>query len=256
MSDAPNVENYTLGKGKVYFARFDSDGASDGELDLGNAPAFEIGTTQETLDHFESMAGIKDRDLQVETSISAQLSFTLDEYAADNLALAFRGAEPTSESQGSGTVAAETVVAKLDKWVKMDYRNVSHIVIAGLVEGTDFEVDFDVGRLKALSTGSVTADESLSVAYDYSSETWTVISGLSNGGAIEGFLRFVGDPEQGIAYEVEVHKVKLRATSPVPFISDEWGTMQYEGEIQKDVANNPTDPWFKIREEGLSGGGS
>lgn len=256
MTASPNVANYSLGKGKVYFARLNDDGTNQGELDLGNAPAFNMNTTQETLDHFESMAGIKEKDLQVETSIGSGINFTLDEYSKENLALAFRAEEPTTESQSGGSVAAESVTMYTGKWVKVLYRNISNVVIAGAVEGTDFEVDFATGRIKAIVGGTLVDATAVNVAYDYSSEEWGIVNGISNGTSIEGFLRFVGNPEQGPKYEIEIWKVKIRSTADLPFISDDWGTIQFEGEIQKDVANHPNYPWFKIREEGTAGGGS
>jgi len=174
----------------------------------------------------------------------------------DNLALAFRSAEPSTTSQGSGSVVDESATAKLDKWVDLDYRNISNVVIGAYTEDTDYEVDFATGRIKCLSTGSIAADEALTVSYDYSSETWNIVNAISNGDAIEAYIRFVGDPEQGAKYEVEIWKVKIRMTGNMSFISDDWTTIEFEGEIQKDVANHSSYPWFRIREEGTAGGGS
>ena len=256
MANAPNVENYMLGKGVLYLDRLDSSGNHTGELDLGNAPAFNVSLTTEDLPHRESRSGIKEEDHNVETSLSASVSFTLDEPNTDNLALAFRASEPSTTSQGSGSVAAESATAKLDKWIALDYRNISNVVIGAYTEDTDYEVDFATGRIKCLSTGSITADEALTVAYDYSSETWNIVNGVSNSGAIMAYLRFVGDPEQGTKYEMEIWRVKLKLSGDVPFISDDWATITFEGKILKDNANHSSYPWFRLREEGTSGGGS
>jgi len=261
VSNAPSTDNYQLGKGILYFDRFDSDGNGTGELDLGNAPAFNIGITLDTLDHFESRSGIREKDLSVNVSVSSLATFTLDEYSKENIALAILGAEPSTETQGSGSVTDEAVTARHDRWVKLLYRNIKSVVVnddggGGVyVIGVDYEVDQSVGRLKILSTGSIADAAALDVDYVYTSETWNTMLGVSVT-AIEGLLRFVGDPDQGIAYEAEIWKVKLRPTSPLGFISDDWGTIEFEAEIQKDVANHPTNPWFKIREEGTAGGGS
>ena len=88
---APNVENYTLGKGVPYFARLLSPGVFDAERDLGNAPSFSINVDIETLEHFSSRAGINRKDLEVISQISPNVSFTLDEINADNLELIFLG---------------------------------------------------------------------------------------------------------------------------------------------------------------------
>jgi len=88
---APNVENYTLGKGVPYFARLLSPGVFDAERDLGNAPTFSINVDIETLEHFSSRSGINRKDLEVISQISPNVSFTLDEINADNLELIFLG---------------------------------------------------------------------------------------------------------------------------------------------------------------------
>jgi len=256
MANAPNVSNYSLGKGILYLDRLDSSGNHTGELDLGNAPAFTITMTSNTIDHYESRSGIKEKDRQAEIEIGASVSFTLDEMNKDNLALAFRASEPSTTSQGSGSVAAESATAKLDKWIDLDYRNISNVVIGAYTEDTDYEVDFATGRIKCLSTGSITADEALTVAYDYSSETWDIINAISNSGPIEAYLRFVGNPEVGPSYEIEIWKVLVKMSGDAPFITDDWATIQFTGEIQKDTANHSSYPWFRIREEGTSGGGS
>lgn len=88
---APNVENYTLGKGVPYFARLLSPGVFDAERDLGNAPTFSINVDIETLEHFSSRSGINRKDLEVISQISPNVSFTLDEINAENLELIFLG---------------------------------------------------------------------------------------------------------------------------------------------------------------------
>ena len=88
---APNVENYTLGKGVPYFARQISPGVFDAERDLGNAPTFTINVDIETLEHFSSRSGINRKDLEIISQISPNVSFTLDEINADNLELIFLG---------------------------------------------------------------------------------------------------------------------------------------------------------------------
>lgn len=88
---APNVENYTLGKGVPYFARQLSPGVLDVERDLGNAPSFSVNVDIETLEHFSSRSGINRKDLEVISQISPTVSFVLDEINADNLELIFLG---------------------------------------------------------------------------------------------------------------------------------------------------------------------
>lgn len=87
MPQAPNTGNYTLGKGILTFKR-------DGDSlyrDLGNCTEFTLEMEVETLEHFSSRYGVNVKDLEVVTQTSGTLAFTLDEYSADNFALAVMG---------------------------------------------------------------------------------------------------------------------------------------------------------------------
>jgi len=64
---------------------------------------------------------------------------------------------------------------------------------------------------------------------------------------VEGHLRFVGNPAAGPTFQVDLWSVQLKPTSPIPFISDEWGIVEFEASIQNDAANHPTTPYGQIR---------
>jgi len=91
MATAPSTDLYMLGKGIIKFDRFDAQGLPTGLRDLGNAPAFAIVPTIETLDHFSSRRGTKKKDKTVVLSVGGTAKFTLEEYDAENLALAMFG---------------------------------------------------------------------------------------------------------------------------------------------------------------------
>lgn len=93
----PSTDNYTLGRGKLYFT---PDGGT--ELDLGNAPAVSVNVAINWLEHFSSRSGLKTRDKRVPLELTPALSFTLDEPVAANLNLLFLG------TNTAGTIAAFT----------------------------------------------------------------------------------------------------------------------------------------------------
>ncbi|MEO0250055.1 MAG: hypothetical protein ABIN58_11130 [candidate division WOR-3 bacterium] len=86
----PSTENYTIGKGVLYFDRH-VNGVPSGMRDLGNAPNFTLTVTPEILDHFSSREGLKKKDKSVVVSLALGGKFTLEEYDIDNLALALYG---------------------------------------------------------------------------------------------------------------------------------------------------------------------
>lgn len=96
---SPDIRNYTVGKGKVYFK-----GADDSEFAaVGNCPEFEFTPEIEKLEHFSSMEGVKTRDRTVVISKKGTLKVSTDEWTIANLARAVLGAA-TSDSDGRGVI--------------------------------------------------------------------------------------------------------------------------------------------------------
>ena len=99
---APITDAYYIGKGVVSIQL-------DGELeyrDLGNVPVFEFEPTIETLPHFSSRYGVRSKDLEVVTLMSATLNLTLDEWTYDNLMLVFMGEEVTTPLEAPAAARA------------------------------------------------------------------------------------------------------------------------------------------------------
>lgn len=81
----PNVENYTLGRGMLYWDPWDAVNLRyEGERALGNAPEVSINMNATFLDHFSSMSGFKSKDKTVVNELAPQLTFALDELVSDN----------------------------------------------------------------------------------------------------------------------------------------------------------------------------
>jgi len=124
MATAPNTDNYTLGKGVVFFDQLVS-GNYQGERDLGNAPAFTFNIALEKLEHYSSRGGLKAKDKEIISQITPGLAFTLDEINKENLALLTLGDTTTvSQIAGNGSAEVVTAPAVLDNRVDLAYRGV------------------------------------------------------------------------------------------------------------------------------------
>jgi len=124
MATSPNTDNYTLGKGVVFFDQLVS-GAYQGERDLGNAPAFTFNIALEKLEHYSSRGGLKAKDKEIISQITPGLAFTLDEVNKENLGLLTLG-DITTVTQTAGSVVAEVVDAPaiLDNRIDLAFRGV------------------------------------------------------------------------------------------------------------------------------------
>lgn len=248
MSTAPNTDNYTLGKGIVYFDREDADGNQTGNLDLGNAPNFAVTITSESLEHFESRSGIREMDRSVETMIRVQPKFTLDEINIDNMLLALLGDDVEYLTQASGSQTDVVITARHDKYSELQHRSVDNVVVTDTTgvttytEDTDYTVNYEMGWVKALSTGSISDGETLHVDYDHNALQYPKVVPVKRTPVV-GKLRFVGDPAVGNKLEFVLWRVRINATGDINFITEDWQTIEFEGNAQKDVANHSDEPW-------------
>jgi hypothetical protein len=88
----PNVLNYYIGKGSV-FVKLPAD------VDyrhVGNVSEFEFTPAVEKLDHFSQMSGVRTKDRTVVLEKSATLRMVMEEWVAENLALAVLGEVDTN----------------------------------------------------------------------------------------------------------------------------------------------------------------
>jgi len=97
MATAPSTSNYTIPKGAVHFT---PTGGS--RTHLGNCFNFTYTADVTKKDHFQSMSGIRTKDLSVVTQLGATIKMSLDEINEFNLAL-FLLAETGTASMGGLT---------------------------------------------------------------------------------------------------------------------------------------------------------
>jgi len=251
MERGHDVENYMLGKGILYFAPFDENGVNQGEIDLGNVPSFNVSLALEKLPHYSSRSGLRVKDKEVITQVEAPLSLQLEEFNLDNLKLAFMG-EDYTYSQTAGSITDESVTAlAFDSWFKLEKRVITaaSVVVTSdpagttYVEGTDYEVDYTIGRIKFINTGvGIDLDDPLLVSYDITDKTLEGVK-FAASTSKEGLLRFVGDPAQGEKIELIFWKVSLTPEGEVGFISEEWGNFTITAEVLADEENHPDEKY-------------
>jgi hypothetical protein len=90
---SPNVENYYIGKGKV-FIKLTADADW---VDIGNVPEFEYTPTLDKLDHFSARAGVRSKDKSVVREKAATIRMVMEEWTARNLSMALMGAVDDSQ---------------------------------------------------------------------------------------------------------------------------------------------------------------
>lgn len=122
-----------------------------------------------------------------------------------------------------GTVSGESVASmEHDKWYKLANANVSAVVIATKVLGTDYEVDAELGLIRTLSTGTIADNATSSVNYTYSGIAGTTIRvGTESKVDVKLIGRLV-NAETGAKAILDVPKVTLSPDGEISLIGDDY----------------------------------
>lgn len=227
-----------LGAGDVYINRV-SAGVSLGLTGPYYADKFEI---KPKVKQVELTSKGKTTYGQVLESVSMQepATFTveLNEVNKESMVIALLGTE-AAVTQTGGSITAEAIVAKLDKWVPLSkgaLTGVQTVTNTGAtvtyVLGTDYEVNAAMGWIKALSTGSIVADESLKVTSTYGAYTGTRISGATHTD-IRAQIIFDGvNQADGLPCIVTIREAIIAADAAFDFLSDKFNTVKLPGTMK------------------------
>jgi len=244
-----------LGRGKIYFDRFDANGQPTGLRFLGEADKLEVNPSATTKDYFTMSKAASTKMAQNITQQTHEIDIQLREYQPANLAIALLG-DSVVLAQVQTVIAAggEQLSAKAIPGCiyQTALRNISAVSAESgatpLVAGTDFEVlDATLGLIHVLpGTQILDGTKPLSVGY-----TAAAINGGTQiqGGTeskIEGKLVFVGDPANGPAYDAEVWRVRFQPSGALALITDDYSQIPLKGEAMDDSANHPAQPLYRL----------
>ena len=241
------ANNYTLGKGKIYFDPFTTGTTTKtGERYLGNCPSFELSVDSETLEHFSSESGIQEKDAEVILRIIRSGTIQCDNMSEDNVALFIIGTSSTV-TQTATPVADEPISAVLQgRYYQLGVsasnpsgvKGVSSVTVTGsggtptYTVTTDYTLDANMGQIYIVPGGGISDSTNIEVDYTPNANSRTQVESASLT-ATEGCLRFVSDNPQGTNRDYYGPKVKMKPTGAYQLIGEEWMTMTFEVEFTK-----------------------
>jgi len=113
---------------------------------------------------------------------------------------------------------------------------------------TDYECDEQdarAGMIRILSTSATAADTPVTISFTVPAGAYPAISGGS-AGEIEGYMRFVGDPNVGPSLSGEFWRVKLVPDGDTSgFIGTDFGTYKIKGTLLDDKKHHRAFPYYK-----------
>lgn len=229
MASSPNTDNYTLGKGVVYFNQKNSSGVYMGERDLGNAPAFAFNIALEKLEHFSSRGGLKAKDKEIISQITPGITFTLDEINKANLAL-LTLAELNDVTQVAGSAVAEVVTAHIGMRSDLANRGVEFYTLP-YDAGT---VIFVVGEVVSGVTG-----EGIVLAVTGDSATGTLTIALTTPGFTDG--EAITGNGTGAATVNSLTGEMMGSGDPVALVQDDSDTTTYVAGTDYEISETLKD---------------
>ncbi len=248
------ANNYTLGRGKIWFGKF-ADGTQTpiGERYLGNTPECSFTIEAETLDHYSSDEGIKEKDESVALSTTRTGSFSTDNIDPANLAYFFFGEDDTLSVTGA-TITDEVIGPVIEGYsyqlgvsptVPQGQTNLTQhtsptvqIIVkddaTGLVTydpDDDYTVDLNTGRITIVAGGAIDTDDSIRVTYK--TTTQSIARVVSGSTPIEGSMRFIANNPKGKLYDYYMPWVKITPNGDFALKGDEWQVIPFNLEILK-----------------------
>lgn len=161
-----------------------------------------------------------------------KITVTFDEQAPESLALGL-GGTVAAYSQGAVTDEAISIVAHLDKWMPVGYRNIDAggLNHATWVEDTDYTVDHVRGQVKFLSTGSATEDEDVSMTVTASAVAASRITGATRSTFYANILLSGINQADGKRGTLEVLRASLAPSGSIDPMTGEFTVTSLKGTL-------------------------
>lgn len=243
------ANNYTLGRGQVHFARFKTGTQTpDGFFYIGNTPEFSLTIESETLDHYSSDEGIREKDDSVPLEVNRTGSLTTDNIDPKNVALFFFGSDSTvtqaSVVAGAPTETISDINAGHSYKLGSSASNpagyfgidtTGFAVSDGtdpLVVDVDYTMDFDNGIITFLE-GSLLAVDGANIEVVYAVAASTRERVISGSEPVEGAMMYVTKNPKGTDAVFYMPYVKITPNGDYALKGDEWQQIPLALEILK-----------------------
>jgi hypothetical protein len=239
----PYVNNYTVGKGRLYFDQFVlGTNTPQGFRYFGSTPTLTITRTVTSLDHYDSEEGTKQKDDAIDLQTDVGGKFTCDNINSDNLAAWFGGTKTIiTQAATSGSALSETINVLPDHYYQlgvtagipeglraMDPTGANFTVTLGsapLVANTDYSVDVTTGFLYIYPSTSVGSGGAVTVTYKLIADTQEVV--IEQGTTIFGALKFLSANPKGTQRDYYYPKVILRPDADFALKGDTWQSVGF-----------------------------
>jgi hypothetical protein len=235
---SPIEGDYVVGKGMLFFQK-------TGEVkweEIGDIDGFSTSSDITKLERFSNQYPVRTKTDSRITQQNQTISFTLFQMTARNRAMGLMSDVAYLAQVGvTGQVATfEGVevggIYRIGKYdLSIDSIVGEDTAATPYVEGTHYESDDQSGMIKVLAIPGGVTD--MVVNYDAAAilaATKRLNAGIGSAPDLAGALMFRGVNDTGRQVEVMLHDVRLSPSGERQYISDDYSSIQIEGEVIAD----------------------
>jgi len=243
---AKNGSDYlSLGGGVLYITPYVGGVLTGNQKSFGLTDTVELESAVSFIEKKNTEGKIPVTSKKLPTEIKATLKFTTSEISPAMIVRAFFGAEYTT-SHGVKTDDALTIASiSLGDSVDTGYVSIATMVVKDAtdtttyVEDTDYSIDKNTGFFALVDGGSIGEGDSLNLVTTTTAFESTNVSALKSS-TLEAKMVFVSDPQSGERYKYTFSKVSISAQGALALKSEEFATIEFEGEVLLDDSISPT----------------
>lgn len=235
---APDGANLYLGKGVIYFDRFDANGVKTGLVHLGNCSSLDITGSGTVKEIFENMT--KNAKMLASTVTDRKLAVKIvgTEFNADNLALVMQGTKANYANASNAAITAQALATggvMQGRWYEVGRRNIAAVVVkvASVAKTitTDYLVDAVRGLIYIVPGGGI-ADAAAATVDCTSSDPSNLKQVTALDQPVKGKILFIGDPSAGPVRTVEMFQVSLTPDQAMALISQDYTSWGLTGTLE------------------------
>jgi hypothetical protein len=226
--------------GDVYIDRFDATGNPTGLIGPLNTGKLLVKMeVEEKVQPSQMKADFGQARATVNIPKPSVISVEFRDQPPEIIAMALLGS-PDTLSEALASVTDEAITAVLGRWVDLPNRSITAgtVVVTDspmtetYVEGTDYEINYVTGLLRAIAGGGIADSDALLVDYDSVAVSGVTIAGGSQSQITARIILDGVNLVTGKAVHFEAHKATLRPESDIDLNSGEFISSDLTGNMQ------------------------
>ena len=231
---------YNTGGGELFFTPL-VNGVLGTESTFGGTENVSFSSEIETLTHDNTESAVTVEDLSILKKITGKLNIESVEISPEMLGKAFLGTDYTAPvASGTAVAQADITVGDFTTAYPLSVKNITlaSVVVKDDTDTTTYVLDTDYTLSVSGDTTYITflnptiiVTDVIHVTADNVAYSAIRVEAFMES-KLEGQLRFVSDPANGVAYEYKFHKVSLLASGDFALKSaDEFSKIAFEGSM-------------------------